>query len=151
MSPFSLVLAVLTVAAAPALAQENVARLYGVYITTNIWAGIYTDEQAAQGRKFYAAACSGCHGDQMQGDPGDGFPGLAGLKFMVAWDGQTMADLVHHIHAAPNGSPGDVGSRTAVELAAFILNQNGAPSGKIPLSTDEKEEAKILITDHKPL
>ena len=39
---------------------------------------------------------------------------------------------------------------TAVALAAFILNRNGAPSGKTPLSTDAKEEAKILFTEGKP-
>lgn len=150
MSRFSLVLAVLAVAAAPALARENFARLYGVFITTDIWSGVYTDRQAAQGQKLYAAACSVCHGNQMQGDPDEGFPGLVGLKFLVAWNGQTMADLVRHIHTAPNDNPGDMDPRTAVALAAFILNRNGAPSGKIPLSTNVKQEAKILITDHKP-
>ncbi len=150
MSRFLLVLAALAVAVAPALAQDSAARLYGVLITTNIWAGVYTDEQAAQGRTIYTAACSGCHGDRLEGDPGDGFPALANLGFMVAWDGQTMADLVHHIHTAPNDSPSDMDSATAVELAAFILNQNGLPSGRTPLSTDEKEQAKILFTDHKP-
>jgi len=31
-------------------------------------------------------------------------------------------------------------------LAAFILNQNGVPSGKTPLSIDAREQAKILFT-----
>jgi hypothetical protein len=39
---------------------------------------------------------------------------------------------------------------TAVVLAAFILSRNGVPSGKAPLSTDAKEEAKILFTEVKP-
>ena len=150
MSRFSLVLAALAVAIVPALAQENAGRLYGVLITTNIWTGVYTDQQSARGGAIYTAACSGCHGDHLEGDPGDGFPALANLSFMVAWDGQTVADLVHHIHVAPNDTPGDMDSVTAVELAAFILNRNGVPSGTVPLSTDEKEEARILFTDHKP-
>jgi len=40
MSRFSLVLAALAIVAAPALAQNNAARDYGVATTTNIWAGV---------------------------------------------------------------------------------------------------------------
>ena len=139
MSRFSLVLAVVAMAAAPALAQDNAARAYGILTTTNIWAGVYTDEQAAQGQLIYAAACSVCHGKQLEGDPGEGNPALAAPGFMVEWDGQTMAGLVRHIHTATNDNPGDMDRDTAVALAAFILSRNGVPSGKAPLSTDAKE------------
>jgi mono/diheme cytochrome c family protein len=155
MSRFSLFMAVTAMVAAPALAQnsaaqDNAARAYGIATTSNIWAGVYTDQQAAQGQKFYAAACGDCHGEHLDGDPGQGFPGLAGPGFMVEWDGQTMADLVRHIHTRPNDNPGDMDPITAVEMAAFILNQNGVPSGKTPLSTDATEQAKILFTETKP-
>jgi len=148
MSRSSLILAAMALAAVPALAQ-NASRA-ALLTTSNIWAGVYTDEQAAQGRKFYAAACSECHGDQLEGDPGQGFPALAAPTFMVEWDGQTMADLVRHIHTTLNDNPGDMDPGTAVVLAAFILNRNGVPSGKTPLSTDAKVEAKILFTAMKP-
>ena len=151
MPSYWLVLAAMALLAAPALAQDNAVRAnFGVFTTTNIWAGIYTEEQAAQGRRFYTAACSDCHGEQLEGDPGDGFPALASPVFMVEWDGQTMADLVHHIHSTLNDNPGDMDPATAVALAAFILNQNGVPSGETPLSTNAKEEAKILFTKDKP-
>lgn len=155
MSRYSLVLAALGLAAAPALAQNSAApgdaaRAYGVAATTNIWAGVYTDQQAAQGEKFYAAACGDCHGEHMEGDPGQGFPAVAGSGFMVEWDGQTMADLVRHIHTRPNDNRSDMDPETAVEMAAFILKENGVPSGKTPLSTDAKEEAKILFTETRP-
>jgi mono/diheme cytochrome c family protein len=147
----SLALAAIVLVAAPALAQNNPSRANSAAFTsTDIWAGIYTDGQAAQGRTFYAAACSECHGEQLEGDLDQGFPALAGPGFMVEWDGQTLADLVRHIHTSPHDNPGDMDSVTAVALAAFILNRNGAPSGKTPLSTDAKEEAKILFTEDKP-
>ena len=146
-----LVLAALALTAASALAQDNAGRANSAaLITTNIWAGIYTDAQAAQGRKFYTAACSECHGEQLEGDLDQGFPALASPGFMVEWDGQTMADLVRHIHTSPHDNPGDMDRDLAVALAAFILNRNGAPSGKTPLSSDMKEEAKILFTKDKP-
>jgi cytochrome c5 len=151
MSRSWLVLAALAVAAAPALAQDNAAGVYyGVRTTTNIWAGVYTDQQAAQGQTIYAAACTECHGKQLEGDPDEGFPALAAPGFMVEWDGQTMADLVRHIHTTINDNPGDMDPVTAVTLAAFILNRNGVPSGKTPLSTNAKEEAKILFTKDEP-
>ena len=151
MSRSSLVLAALALAAAPALAQDNAVRAnFGIPTTTTIWAGIYTDGQAAQGQKFYAAACSECHGEQLEGDPDQGFPALAAPGFMVEWDGQTMADLVRHIHTSLHDNPGDMDPVTAVALAAFILNRNGVPSGKTALSIDAKEQAKILFTEDKP-
>jgi mono/diheme cytochrome c family protein len=150
MSRFSLVLAALAVAAAPALAQDNATRAYGIPTTTNIWAGVYTDEQAVQGARIYPSACSLCHGKQLEGVPDEGNPALASPGFMVEWDGQTMADLVRHIHIGPSDNSGGMDADTAVALAAFILNQNGVPSGKTPLSTDAKEEAKILFKEQKP-
>ncbi len=151
MSRSWLVLAAIALSATPTMAQDNaVGANFGILTTTNIWAGIYTDGQAAQGRKFYSAACSDCHGDELEGDPGDGFPALAAPGFMTEWDGQTMAGLVRHIHASPNDNPGDMDRATAVVLAAFILSRNGVPSGKTPLSTDAKEQARILFTQAKP-
>lgn len=151
MSKFSPILATIALATVLALAQNNASRANSaVLTTTNIWTGIYTDAQATQGRKYYAAGCSECHGDQLEGDPGQGFPAVAAPSFMVEWNGQTMADLVRHIHTAPNDKPGDMDPTTAVVLAAFILSRNGVPSGTIPLSTNAEEEAKILFTEVKP-
>jgi mono/diheme cytochrome c family protein len=151
MSKSLLVLAAIALAAVPASAQNNGSSANsGILTTTTIWAGIYTNEQATQGHKFYIAACSDCHGDQLEGDPGQGFPGLADPSFMVEWDGQSMADFVHHIHTAPDDKPGDMDRATAVVLAAFILSRNGVPSGKTPLSTNSKAQATILITQQKP-
>ncbi len=146
MSKFVLALATTILATVPGMAQDNAARILGVTPSTTIWSGVYTDAQAAKGAAIYAGGCSDCHGDELEGDPGDGFPALASPGFMVEWDGQTMADLVRHIHAGIIGNPGDMDPGTAVTLAAFILARNGVPSGRTELSTDAKEEAKILFT-----
>jgi mono/diheme cytochrome c family protein len=146
MSRFPLILLALAVAAAPALAQGNA----GTATTTDIWAGVYTNQQAVNGAKIYPSACGECHGKALEGVPDEGNPALASPGFMVEWDGQTMADLVRHIHIGPSDNSGGMDPDTAVALAAFILNQNGVPSGKTPLSTDAKEEAKILFKEQKP-
>lgn len=149
MSKFVLALATVAVVAAPVKAQDNAARLLGVTPTANIWSGVYTDAQAKKGEAIYAGGCSDCHGDQLDGDPGDGFPALASPGFMVEWDGQTMADLVRHIHTGIGNNAGEMDPETAVTLAAFILSRNGVPSGQAALSTDPKEEAGILFTRTK--
>ena len=158
MSPMKLFLAGLALAAAPALtpawaqgtqSTAPVSAYNGVHTTTDIWAGVYSDEQADNGAMIYRSGCSVCHGKQLEGVPDEGNPALASPGFMVEWDGQTMADLVRHIHVSPSDRPGDMDPLTAVALAAFILNQNGVPSGKTPLSTDRTEEAKILFTERK--
>ena len=150
MSRSWLVLAAMALVAAPVSAQDLVKDNPGPLTATTIWTGVYTDGQAAQGQKFYVAACSECHGAQLEGVLDQGFPALASAAFLVEWDGQTVADLVRHIHTSPHDNPGDMDRDTAVTLAAFIMNRNGVPSGKAPLSTDVKEEAKILFTAGKP-
>jgi mono/diheme cytochrome c family protein len=160
MSRFSLVLAGLALAAAPALVavlapavaqgtNGTTSAYSGIHTTTDIWAGVYTDEQADKGAMLYRTACSTCHGKQLEGVPDEGNPALASPGFMVEWDGQSMADLVGHIHVSPHSRPDEMDPLTAVALAAFILNQNGVPSGKTELSTDRSEQAKILFTQFK--
>ena len=148
MSRYALVLAAMALVFASA--QDNAVRANSGVPAANIWAGIYTEEQAVQGGKFYTAACSRCHGERLEGNLDQGFPALAAPGFMVEWEGQTMADLVRHIHTGLADKPGDMDAPTAVVLAAFILNQNGVPSGKTPLSTDAREQAKILFTKDQP-
>ena len=155
MSRFPLFMAGLALAGAAALTSawaqgQNIGSAAGAYngvhTTANIWDGVYSDEQADQGAMLYRTACSTCHGKQLEGVPDEGNPALAAPSFMVEWDGQTMAELVRHIHTGLSDKPGDMDAPTAVVLAAFILNQNGVPSGKTPLSTDAREQAKILFT-----
>ena len=148
------VLALLAVASAtpqtPVLAQDTASKAYnGIPTNKTIWDGIYTEDQAAAGQMIYASGCSVCHGKQLEGVPDEGNPALAAASFMIEWDGQTMADLVRHIHAAPNDQPGDIDPLTGVQLAAFILDMNGVPPGKTPLSTNRADEAKILFTERK--
>jgi mono/diheme cytochrome c family protein len=148
--PVVLAALALMLVGAPVSAQDTASKSFtGIPTTRNIWDGVYTDQQAAEGQTIYQG-CVECHQRQLEGDPSEGVPALAAPSFMVEWDGQTVADLVRHIHTAPNDNPGDIDPATATSLTAFILNQNGVPPGKTPLSTDRAEEAKILFTERKP-
>jgi mono/diheme cytochrome c family protein len=142
----------LTASLGPVLAQganNTVGGYLGVHTTENIWDGVYSDEQADKGAILYRTACSNCHGKQLEGVPDEGFPALAAPGFMVEWDGQSVADLVAHVHVSPHSRREDMDPVTAVALTAFILNQNNVPSGKA-LSTEAGEQAKIAFTQFKP-
>lgn len=131
-------------------ANTSTAGYLGVRATANIWDGVYSDEQADKGALLYRTACSNCHGKQLEGVPDEGNPALASPGFMVEWDGLTLADLVAHVHVSPHSRPDDMDPLTAVALTAFILNQNGVPSGKTALSTEKSEQGKIAFTQFKP-
>ena len=153
MSRFSLVLAALAVAGhcARAGAGQCRWRLLRHSATTNIWAGVYTDQQAAQGQTILSpppvrnAMASSWRAIQTKASrrwppPASWWNGTA--RPWPTWCATSIP--------GPTTIRGDMDPFTAVALAAFILNRNGVPSGKTPLSTDAKEEAKILFTKDKP-
>ncbi len=96
-------------------------------------AGAFIAAQADAGSALYSQSCSGCHGTDFQGS-GDA-PALAGDDFMLAWRAKRVSDLVAKIHdTMPPTSPGALSSAEAANLAAYILDQNGAKPGPYPLN-----------------
>jgi alcohol dehydrogenase (cytochrome c) len=92
--------------------------------------GTYTAQQAAAGLASYRVNCAGCHLPDLHGL--NEAPPLAGADFMRAWGGRTIHELVSFMRATmpqPPGTPGSLGEQTYVNLAAFLLQANGAPSG----------------------
>jgi alcohol dehydrogenase (cytochrome c) len=91
-------------------------------------AGRYTAAQAAAGRTTYQANCAGCHMPDLAGS-GDA-PPLAGTSFMGAWGPRTAKELITFLQVTmPPEKPGSLGNDDYVNLAALILQSNGAPAG----------------------
>ncbi len=91
-------------------------------------AGPFTAQQAAAGRAAYTANCAACHQADLSGR--NEAPQLAGTNFMNQWGGRTTGALVTYIQASmPPGSPGGLGPEVYLNLAAFILQANGARPG----------------------
>ena len=108
-------------------------------------AGPYTAAQATAGRATYQANCASCHGADLSGL--NSASALAGGLFMSSWGDRTPSDLVAFLEGAmPPGNPGSLGELAYVNVAAFILDYNGARPGNQPLSAANKVAIRSVAT-----
>ena len=90
--------------------------------------GVFTAAQAESGRTAYQASCASCHAENLAGQSTE--PPLAGPAFISTWGGRTVRELLSFTQAAmPPGGAGTLSEETYVNILAFILHSNGAPSG----------------------
>jgi alcohol dehydrogenase (cytochrome c) len=95
-----------------------------------VQSGAFDREQAAAGRVAYQANCASCHRPDLVG--GGEAPPLAGFNFMSTWGLRPVSELMNYMQSAmPPSNRGGLGAKTYVDLAAFILESNGArPDGQ---------------------
>ncbi len=106
--------------------------------------GVYTAEQAGQGKAIYQTQCGVCHGDALEGR-GRNSP-LTGTAFLNNWSGQTMADLfMKTIVMMPAMNPGTLSPKETAEVIAYILSANKFPAGKAELPHDLQSLEMIHI------
>jgi alcohol dehydrogenase (cytochrome c) len=87
--------------------------------------------QSAAGQASYQAHCASCHVADLTGR--NEAPPLAGANFMTAWRSRSPKDLIDYMQATmPPGRP-SLAPEAYVDLAAFILDANGAVAGREPL------------------
>ncbi len=112
-------------------------------------AGPFTAAQASDGRAAYQENCSGCHLPDLAGR--NEAPPLAGGNFMNTWGGRTTRELLALIQTTmPPGSPGVLGADVYAEIAAFILQSNGATPGNQPLTTATAVTISSVATGQAP-
>ncbi len=112
-------------------------------------AGPFTAAQATAGRSAYQENCSGCHLPDLAGR--NEAPPLAGGNFMNTWGGRTTRELLALIQTTmPPGSPGALGADTYAEIAAFILQSNGATPGNQPLTATTAVTISSIATGQAP-
>lgn len=106
--------------------------------------GVYTAEQAQQGKSIYEKECASCHGESLEGK-GKNVP-LTGDAFLNKWTDQTMADLFMKTNTTmPASSPGTLSPDETVRVLAYVLQVNKFPSGKGELPTDPDALGAIKI------
>ena len=114
----------------------------------NVWSGVFTSDQAAQGKTVFEAKCVTCHGAEMTG--GEMAPALAGQMFVSNWSGQSLGDLFTRIHTTmPANDPGSLNNAEVAQVVAYILSFNQVPAGATPLPSDEAALGQIAITEKK--
>ncbi len=94
---------------------------------------VYTAGQAASGRAIYEQACAVCHQANLQGS--FEAPQLAGESFLRFWADLSPEDLFVRISSSmPPGEEGSLTREEYLDVVAYLLQANGAPSGGTPLT-----------------
>ena len=107
--------------------------------------GVYTAEQAQQGKALYQKQCATCHGNALEGK-GKNVP-LTGDLFLDNWTDQTLADLFMKTNTTmPASSPGTMTPEETSQVLAYILSMNKFQPGKNPLPSDPEGLGAIHIT-----
>ncbi len=96
-------------------------------------AGPYTADQVAAGREAYRTNCASCHAADLNGREG---PQLAGSTFMTQWGDRTAGGLINFMQSTMPPGGAALGADTYINLAAFLLDANGARPGDRRLTAD---------------
>jgi alcohol dehydrogenase (cytochrome c) len=108
----------------------------------------YTAAQAAAGRDLYQANCAGCHGPDLGGR--NDAPQLAGPQFAGTWGNRTVGDLIGFMAAAMPPGNATLGEQNYLNIAAFILDLNGARPGNQTLTASSTVEIRTIATGVLP-
>ncbi len=122
-----------------------------------VWDGVYTTEQAKRGQKVYEKACIYCHLADLTGGSEAAAPPLVGTSFLSRWNQRPLADLFVVMaetmpkDGVPFGGepPVEVELEEYLDIIAYVLMRNGAPSGNAELPADERL-AQLVITQKMP-
>lgn len=108
-------------------------KVAALYFAGAVTALAQTASQATAGRAAYQAQCAGCHLPDLAGR--NEAPQLSGTNFLTAWRSRTAGALIGYMQSTmPPGNRGGLGADAYVELAAFLLEANGALAGSQPLT-----------------
>ena len=134
---------------AAALAAAALLPARGAAQTRSTWDGVYSAEQAGRGGELYMGTCSSCHGPDMSGI--DAAPPLTGGRFASNWNGVTLGDMVERIRISmPQNNPGTLSRTQIADVMAYILQQNGFPSGAKDLPRQTAFLKMIAYDAYKP-
>ena len=137
------------IAAFGLMGAASVAALHAQGAARNVWDGVYSADQAAQGKTLFAEKCATCHGADLSG--AEMAPPLVGAIFLGDWVGQSAGDLFTRIHTTmPANDPGSLNNAQAAQALAYILSVNQFPAGATALPTDDAGLGQIAITAEKP-
>lgn len=110
--------------------------------------GVYTTAQAARGKATYTLRCALCHGEMLEGQAG---PPLVGDIFLGPRDKQPVFELFDKIHATmPADAPGSLTPQEAVDIVAFILQENKFPAGPAELGTSDAALKRMTLETTTP-
>jgi mono/diheme cytochrome c family protein len=119
----------------------------------SVWDGVYTNAQADRGHALYERYCRACHGRYLEGvaalateQDWRGKPALAGWQFRENWNQMSVGDLFTRQRISmPQNAPGTLNRQQTADILAYVLQQNGYPSGEQEMSPENSSLDTIKI------
>lgn len=128
---------------AAALALSTGAPLQGSVIRQTTNDGIYTKAQADGAKPQFEKLCAGCHPFTVAAKKKPKDLPLGDEPFFDTWTGRPLTEMVNVIHLTmPNDGSAALSEKEALDLVAYVLQQNGYPAGSKPLT---KESASAML------
>ena len=122
---------------AAALAFSAGAPVHGSAVQKTTNDGIFTKAQADGAKKQYDKICADCHAFTVAAKKKPKDLTLGDEPFLETWTGRPVVDLVNVIVLTmPNDGSAVVTEAEALDLVAYMLQQNGFPAGSKPLTKD---------------
>jgi len=98
--------------------------------------GVFTANQAAQGKQLFEQECSSCHEAE----------NYTGASFAAKWGGATLGDVYQDISLAmPPANAGGLTPATYASIVAYFVSETGHPAGRADLPGDAAELRSIAI------
>jgi mono/diheme cytochrome c family protein len=109
--------------------------------------GVYTKAQADEAKARFDKICAECHAFTVAAKKKPEDLPLGDEPFFKNWEGKALSELVSVIVLTmPNDGSAVVDEPEALNLMAYVLQQNGFPAGKTPLT---KESAAATLARPK--
>jgi hypothetical protein len=105
--------------------------------------GVYTKAQADGAKAQFDKLCASCHPFTVAAKKKEKDVPLGDQPFFESWSGRPLSEMISTIALTmPNDGSAVVTDQEAIDLVAYILQQNGFPAGDKPLT---KETASAVI------
>jgi mono/diheme cytochrome c family protein len=109
--------------------------------------GVYSKAQADAAKAQFNKVCAECHPFSVAARKKPADLPLGGDPFIKNWNGRTVEELATLIALTmPNDGSAVVTEAEAINLVAYILQQNGFPAGAKPLA---RSTASAVLTPPK--
>ena len=108
-------------------------------------AGLYGQAaQSVRGKTAFVQHCSNCHNQDLAGSVRG--PALKGEGFLRNWENVSVNNLFTKIRfSMPATYPESVSDEMKVDIVAYLLEQNGVPTGASDLKLSEEQLEDIQI------